>query len=61
MGVTTMDDSAKSYKNTNLKVVILMRLSQNIVMLDLRNLTQSKKVNRWKICMKSVCNYWEIF
>ena len=60
MGVTIGGDAAKSYMNTNLLVVILMRLSQNIGMLDLTNLTLSKKGNGWKICMKSVCNYWGI-
>ena len=60
MGVRIEDDAAKIYKNSNLLVVILMRLSQNIGLLDLTNMNRSKKGNGWKICMKSVCNYWGI-
>ena len=45
MGVTIGGDAAKSYMNTNLLVVILMGLLQNIGLLDLTNMTRFKKGN----------------
>ena len=38
-------DAAKSGKNTNLVVIMHMRLSQKIILIDLTNRTQFKKGN----------------
>ena len=54
MGVKMGGDAAKSGKNTHLLVLIRVRLSHNIGLLDLTNRTQSKKVNGYKIRTKSV-------
>ena len=45
MGVTIGGDAGKSGKNTNLLVIISVRLSQKIVRLDLTNQTQLKNLN----------------
>ena len=43
MGVKIRDDAAKSGKDTHLLVVICMRLSKKIILLDLTKQTQFKK------------------
>ena len=43
MAIKICGDATKSYKNTNLLVVILMRLPQNIGLLDLKNMNLFKK------------------
>ena len=58
MGVIIGGDSAKSGKNTHLLVVMRVRLSQKIGLLDLMNWTRFKKGNCYKIRTKSVRNYW---
>ena len=45
MGVTIGGDAAKSGKNTHLLVIMRVRLSQNIGLLDLKNRTPFKKGN----------------
>ena len=45
MGVTIGGDAEKSGENTHLLVIMRMRLSQKIDLLDLTNRTQFKKVN----------------
>ena len=45
MGVTIGDDAEKIGENTHLLVIMRMRLSQKIDLLDLTNRTQFKKVN----------------
>ena len=57
MGVRIGGGAAKSGKNTNLLVVMRVRLSQNIGLLDLTNWTRFKKGNGYKICTKSVRDY----
>ena len=54
MGVTIGGDAAKSGKKPHSLVVIPVRLSQKIGLLDLINQTQFKKVNGNKICTKIV-------
>ena len=58
MGVTIGGDAAKSGKDTHLSVVMSMRISQNIGLLDLTNRTRFKKGNGYKIRTKSVRDYW---
>ena len=60
MGVSIGSDDAKNGKNTYLLVVMRVRLSQKIGLLDLMNWTQSKKGNGYKIRTKSVRDYWEM-
>ena len=60
MGVTIGGDTAKSGKNAHLLVVMQVRLLQKIGPLDLTNPTEFKKVNGYKIRMKSLCNYWGV-
>ena len=43
MGMTIGGDAAKSGKSTHLLVIIRMRLSQEIRLIDLTNLTRLKK------------------
>ena len=57
MQVTIGGDAAKSCKNTHLLVIMRMRISQKIVLLNLTNRTWFKKGNGDKICTKSVCYY----
>ena len=45
MGVTIGVDTEKSVKNIQLIVIMCMRLSNKISLLDLTNRTQLKKVN----------------
>ena len=56
-GVTIGGDAAKSGKDTHLLVVMRVRLSQNIGLLDLTNRTRFKKGNGYKIRTKSVRDY----
>ena len=56
MGVTIGGDAAKSVKRTNLLVVMRVRLSHNIGLLDLTNWNRFKKGNGYKIGTKSVRN-----
>ena len=58
MGITIGGDAATSGNNTNLLVVMHVSLSQKMVLLDLTNRTQFKKVNGYKIHTKIVRNYW---
>ena len=51
-------DAAKSGKNTNLLVIMRTRLLQKIGLIDLENWTRFKKGNGYKICTKSVRDYW---
>ena len=48
----------KIVKNTHLLVIMSVRLSQKIGLLDLTNRTQFKKGNGYKIRTKSVRDYW---
>ena len=57
MGVTIWGDAAKSGKNTHLLVVMCVRLSQKIGLLDLTNRTRFKEGNGYKIRTKSVRDY----
>ena len=57
MGVTIGDDDAKSDNNTHFLVVMCVRLSQKIGLIDLTNWTRFKKGNGYKIRTKSVRNY----
>ena len=45
MDVIIVGDATKIGKNTNLLVVMRVRLSQNIGLLDLTDRTQLKKIN----------------
>ena len=58
MGVTIGGADAKSGKKTHFLVVMRVRLSQNIGLLDLTNRNRFKKGNCYKIRTKSVRNYW---
>ena len=60
MGVTFGVDASKSGKNNHFLVIILVRLSQNIGLLDLKNRTRSKKLNSQKQRTKSVRDYWGV-
>ena len=60
MGVTIGGNSAKSGKNTILLVIMHVRLSQKISLLDLKNQTLFKKENSTKQRTKSLCNYCRI-
>ena len=57
MGVTIGGDAAKSGKNTRLLVVLRVRLSQNICLLDLTNQTRFKNGNSCIMRTKSVREY----
>ena len=57
MGVTIGGDAAKIGNNTHLLVVMHVRLLQKIGLLDLKNRTQFKKGNRYRIRTKSVHDY----
>ena len=57
MGVTIGGDAAKSGKVTNLLVIMRMRLSQKIGLLNLMDWTRFKKVNGQKIRTQSVPDY----
>ena len=61
MEVKIGGDAAKSGNNTNLLVIIHMRLSQKNLLLDFNNWTQFKKGNISKIRKKSVCDYWVMY
>ena len=52
MRVTIGGDAAKSGKNTHLLVVMRVRLSQKIGLLDLTNRTRFKKGNGYKMHTK---------
>ena len=54
MGVTLGGDADKSGNNTNLLVIMRVRLSQKISPLDFMNQNQQKKVKGYRICTKSV-------
>ena len=54
MGIKIGGDDSKSGKNTHLLVVMRVRLSQKIGLLDLTNWTQFKKGNGIKIRTKNV-------
>ena len=58
MGVTIGFDADKSGKNTHMLVVMRGKPSQKIGLIDLKNQTRFKKGSRYKICTKSVHNYW---
>ena len=58
MGVTIGGDAAKNDKNTHLLVIMHMRLSQKIGLLDLTDRTRFEKGNGYKIRTKSVRDYW---
>ena len=58
MGVTIGGDAHKSGKNTHLLVVMRVRLSQKIGLLDLTNHNRFKKGNGYKIRTKNVGGYW---
>ena len=57
MGVTFGEDADKSDKNTHFLVVMYVRLSQKIGLLNLMNWDRSKKVNSYKIRTKSARDY----
>ena len=57
MGVKIEGDAAKSGKITHLLVLMRLRISQKIGLIDLKNQTWSKKGNGYKICTKSVRDY----
>ena len=48
MGVTIGGDATKIGRNTNLLVVMRVRLFQEMGLLDLKNRTQFKKLNGYK-------------
>ena len=52
MGVTIGGDAAKSGNNTHLLVVMRVRLSQKIGLINLTNCTRFKKGNGYKIRIK---------
>ena len=54
MGVTIGGDASKSGKNAHLLVVMCVRLSHKIGLLNLTNRTQFKKGNGYKI-RQNVC------
>ena len=56
MGLTIRSDAAKNGKNTNLLVVMRVRLSQKIGLINLSNLTRFKEGNCYKICTISMRN-----
>ena len=58
MGVKIGFNAEKSAKNTHLVVVMRVRLSHNIGLINLTNRTQLKKVNVYIIHTKSVRDYW---
>ena len=58
MGWEIGGDAAKSGNKTRLVVVIRVRLSQNIGLLDLTNRTQFKKLNGYIIRTEIVYNHW---
>ena len=60
MGVTIGGDAAKIGKNTNFLVIMRVRISQKIGLIDLTNHNRFKKGNGYKIRTKSVHNYWVI-
>ena len=53
-GVKIWGDAAKIGKNTNLLVIMCVRLSHKIGLLDLTNRTQFKKLNGYKYVQKCV-------
>ena len=53
MGVTIGGDDDKSGKNTHVLVVMRVRLSHNISLINLTNQTLFKKGNGYKICTES--------
>ena len=55
--VTIGGDATKSGKNTHLLVVMRVRILQKMGLLDLKNRTQFKTENCYKISTKSVRNY----
>ena len=57
MGVTIGGDTAKIVEMDNLLVIIRMRISQKIGLLNLANRNCFKKGNGYKIRTKSVRNY----
>ena len=57
MGVIIGGDYAKSGKNSHLLVIMRVKLSQKIGLLDLTNRTRFKKGNGQKQCTKTVRDY----
>ena len=53
-------DDAKSRKNTNLSVIMCVRLFQKIGLHNLTYWNQLKEGNGYKKCMKSNCDYFRI-
>ena len=60
MGLKIWGDADKSGKNTNLLVVMRVRLSQKIGLLDLMNQTRFKKGHGYRICTKIVHVCWGV-
>ena len=60
MGVKIGSDAAKSGSNTTFLVIMCLRLSQKIGLIDLTNRTRFKKGNGQKQRMKSVHNYYVV-
>ena len=60
MGVTIGGDAAKNGKNINFLVIMRMRPSKKIGLIDLMNWTRSKKGNCWEQRTKIVQDYCEI-
>ena len=58
MGVKIGGDAGKIGKNTHLLVMLRVRLSQKIGLLDLTNHIRFKKENDEKQRTRSVRNYW---
>ena len=56
MGVKIGGDAGKSGKNRHLLVIIHVRLSQKIGLINLMNCTRFKEINGQGKCMKSVHN-----
>ena len=57
MGVKIGGDDAKSGKNTNLLVIMYVRLSQKISLHNFPNQNWFKNENSWKKHMKNICDY----
>ena len=54
-------DAARSGNNTHLLVIMRMRLSKKIGLIDLMNWTRLKKINGQKIRTESVHDYWGMY
>ena len=60
MGVLIGVNDDKSGNNNYLVVIMCVRISHNIGLLDLTNRTRYKKGNGYIICTKIVRDYWGI-